>query len=89
MLSRSKVLIRNLTVYDYIINADNAPFTILNKLGPKLNLNLAVVKYSVDKKESSFEYEPIISAKKGPTTSRESKHKKTSDITITPPLKWL
>ena len=76
-------------VYDYTINANNAPSTILDKLGPKLNLNLIAVKHFADRKESSFEYEPIISAKKGFTTSRESKRKKTSGATTTPSLKWL
>ena len=89
MLSRSKVLIRNLTIYGYIINADNAPSTILDKLGSKLNLNLAAVKHFADRKESSFEYESIISAKKGFATSRESKRKKTSSATVTPSLKRL
>ena len=89
MLSRSKVLIHNLTIYDYTINADNAPFTILDKLDPKLNLNLATVKHSADRKESSSEYEPIISAKKGSATSQESKRKKTSSTTTTPSLKRL
>ena len=69
MLSRSKVLICNLTIYGYTINVDNAPSIILDKLGPKLNLNLAAVKHFVDREESSSEYESIISAKKGPTTS--------------------
>ena len=89
MLSRSKVLIHNLTVYDYTINANNAPSTILGKLGPKLNLNLVAVKHSTDREESGFEYESIISTKKSPTTSWESKYKKTSSVTATPSLKWL
>ena len=89
MLSCSKVLIRNLIVYSYTINVDNVPSTILDKLGPKLNLNLAAVKHFTDEKESSFEYESVISAKKGSTTSRESKHKKTSSATITLSLKRL
>ena len=89
MLSRSKVLIHNLIIYDYTINADNAPSTILDKLDLKLNLNLAVVKHSADREESGFEYEPIISTKKGSATSRESKRKKTSGATTTPSLKQL
>ena len=89
MLSRFKVLIHNLTVYDYTINANNAPSIILNKLDPKLNLNLVVVKHSADREESSSEYEPVISAKKGPTTPRESKRKKTSGVIATPSLKRL
>ena len=87
MLSYSKVLIHNLTVYSYTINTDNAPSIILGKLGPKLNLNLAIVKHSTDRKESSFEYKSVISTKKSPITPRESKYKKTSSATITLSLK--
>ena len=87
MLSCSKVLICNLTTYSYIINVDNAPFTILGKLSLKLNLNLVVVKHSTNREESSSEYESVISTKKSPITPRESKYKKTSSATITLSLK--